>query len=90
MTYTPVPPDRWIEPQMVEYEDFPDSPLTTESTWWRSSSTGRRAWQGFRRRYEMYGRRCGTSRTTPSSYSVQDHRAADSPEDRFSRRAAHR
>ena len=30
MTYTPVPPDRWIEPQMVEYEDFPDSLLTTE------------------------------------------------------------
>jgi len=30
MTYTPVPPARWIEPQMVEYDDFPDSPLTTE------------------------------------------------------------
>jgi len=30
MTYTPVPPDRWIEPQMVEYNDFPDSTLTTE------------------------------------------------------------
>jgi hypothetical protein len=32
MTYTPVPPACWIEPEPVEYEDFPDSPLTTEST----------------------------------------------------------
>ena len=30
MTYTPVPPARWVAPQMVEYDDFPDSTLTTE------------------------------------------------------------
>lgn len=30
MTYTPVPPARWIEPELVEYSDFPDSTLTTE------------------------------------------------------------
>jgi len=30
MTYTPVLPARWIEPEMVEYDDFPDSPLTTD------------------------------------------------------------
>ena len=31
MTYTPVPPARWIEPELVEYDDFPDSSLTTEA-----------------------------------------------------------
>ena len=30
MTYPPVPPARWVAPQMVEYDDFPDSTLTTE------------------------------------------------------------
>jgi hypothetical protein len=25
MTDTPVPPVRWIEPELVEYDDFPDA-----------------------------------------------------------------
>lgn len=30
MTYAPSPPARWIEPELVDYDHFPDSTLTTE------------------------------------------------------------